>query len=276
MKKAKKAKKKKRAAVVARPRPKKRAAPKRGAPKRTAAKRAAPKRVQKKKEKRRKLAVASLKRRQTKRKVAKLTAQERKKKRSKVISKLLRMRKKKGAVKKARKARVAKRRVVRAPKKAKERKKAAQKKRVAARRVAPPVVKPPRPKRRPLPYSKEQIEQLRKELLDERARLLEELGELDEIAQNSKGEGRTETPGYSIHPAEYATDTQTIDTALGLRSLAQRHLDEVEQALEQLNAGDYGYCESCGKPIEFDRLMAKPSARLCISCRKSFEAGRMG
>jgi RNA polymerase-binding protein DksA len=266
MKKAKKAKKKKRAAVAARPRPKKRAAPKR----------AAAKRVQKKKEKKRKLKVASVKQRQTKRKVAKLTAKERKKKRSKVINKLLRMRKKKVAVKKAQKARVAKRRVARAPKKAKERKKAALKGRAAARRAAPPVVKPPRPKRRPLPYSKEQIEQLRKELLDERARLLEELGELDEIAQNSQGEGRTETPGYSIHPAEYATDTQTIDTALGLRSLAQRHLDEVEQALEQLNSGDYGYCESCGKPIEFDRLMAKPSARFCIPCRKSFEAGRMG
>jgi RNA polymerase-binding transcription factor DksA len=41
-------------------------------------------------------------------------------------------------------------------------------------------------------------------------------------------------------------------------------LDEVDAALERLDAGSYGVCEVCGKPIGTARLEAMPAARLCI------------
>jgi DnaK suppressor protein len=244
----------------------------------------APKRIakvaRKKKRIAKKLKAATAKRRAAKRKALKpkMKKKERKpaKAKAKLVVKKKKVVKKKRVVKKlVRKVKTIKKRVVRAkpvPEKAKKR---ASKIKLAALRAAQLPVKPPRPKRRPLPYSKDQIESLRKQLLEERARLLEELGELDQIAQSPSNSSGSEAPGYSIHPAEYATDLQTMDTALGLRSLAQKSLDEVQQALDGLESGDYGYCESCAKPIEFDRLMAKPSARLCISCRKTFEAGRL-
>jgi len=43
-------------------------------------------------------------------------------------------------------------------------------------------------------------------------------------------------------------------------------LDEVEAALGKLGDGTYGACEDCGRPIDADRLEAKPAARLCIDC----------
>jgi DnaK suppressor protein len=42
-------------------------------------------------------------------------------------------------------------------------------------------------------------------------------------------------------------------------------LDEVDAAIQRLDAGTYGICEVCGKPIGTARLEAMPAARLCIA-----------
>lgn len=47
---------------------------------------------------------------------------------------------------------------------------------------------------------------------------------------------------------------------------ARAHLAEVDAALERVEAGTYGVCESCGKPIAPARLEARPVARTCITC----------
>lgn len=41
-------------------------------------------------------------------------------------------------------------------------------------------------------------------------------------------------------------------------------LDEVDHALEKLDDGTYGRCETCGEPISPARLEAMPAARYCI------------
>ncbi|MDX6235500.1 MAG: DnaK suppressor protein [Kribbellaceae bacterium] len=47
---------------------------------------------------------------------------------------------------------------------------------------------------------------------------------------------------------------------------ARTHLADLDSALERIDAGDYGRCEHCGKPIAAERLLARPSARTCIDC----------
>ena len=49
---------------------------------------------------------------------------------------------------------------------------------------------------------------------------------------------------------------------------------QARRAAEKRDDGTYGRCESCGSPIGEDRLAAVPDATRCISCQKSFEAGR--
>lgn len=44
-------------------------------------------------------------------------------------------------------------------------------------------------------------------------------------------------------------------------------LEQTEHALERLDAGTYGICENCGKPIGKLRLQARPRATLCLSCQ---------
>jgi DnaK suppressor protein len=46
-----------------------------------------------------------------------------------------------------------------------------------------------------------------------------------------------------------------------------RHLQVVRHALAKFDDGSYGLCETCGEPIGYSRLDARPEARLCIACQ---------
>ena len=50
-------------------------------------------------------------------------------------------------------------------------------------------------------------------------------------------------------------------------------LADVERALEKLEDGTYGICDSCGEPIGEERLEAIPWATLCISCARVRSSG---
>jgi len=56
----------------------------------------------------------------------------------------------------------------------------------------------------------------------------------------------------------------------------QRDRDEladVRAALARFNAGSYGICIDCAKPIDAKRLTAIPAAARCMTCQTQFEAG---
>lgn len=44
----------------------------------------------------------------------------------------------------------------------------------------------------------------------------------------------------------------------------RRELDDIESALERMDAGSYGTCEVCGNEISAARLEAMPATRFCI------------
>ncbi len=47
---------------------------------------------------------------------------------------------------------------------------------------------------------------------------------------------------------------------------AWRELAETQAALERIERGTYGRCESCGGAVGRQRLLALPAARYCIAC----------
>ena len=46
---------------------------------------------------------------------------------------------------------------------------------------------------------------------------------------------------------------------------------KIDEALEKINEGTYGVCESCGDPIQPERLEALPYATRCIECQRKDE-----
>ena len=59
-----------------------------------------------------------------------------------------------------------------------------------------------------------------------------------------------------------------------LEERERRRLLDIDAALQKMDEGTYGYCESCGKTIPAKRLDAIPFARLCTRCAKAEENPR--
>lgn len=51
-----------------------------------------------------------------------------------------------------------------------------------------------------------------------------------------------------------------------LLTAARAHLAEIDRAAERLRDRAFGACERCGQPIADERLLARPTARRCVTC----------
>lgn len=68
--------------------------------------------------------------------------------------------------------------------------------------------------------------------------------------------------------ADRASKSARQSKRLAMERLWQSMRSEVEQALSRLEQGTYGLCVRCGVAIPEERLMALPSATLCIDCAR--------
>ena len=64
--------------------------------------------------------------------------------------------------------------------------------------------------------------------------------------------------------------SQESDMALELRNRDRERklIKKIEETIAKIDAGDYGYCDSCGVEIGLKRLEARPTATLCIDCKE--------
>src|SRR5579862_8940440 len=56
--------------------------------------------------------------------------------------------------------------------------------------------------------------------------------------------------------------------SLRLNSLDYVQLRMIEEALDRIEAGDYGVCLGCEEPIPAKRLQAVPWAKYCVTCQQ--------
>ncbi|RJO59465.1 hypothetical protein C4546_02100 [Candidatus Parcubacteria bacterium] len=80
----------------------------------------------------------------------------------------------------------------------------------------------------------------------------------------SKGKGLWEEHGAKDE--ENAAEVAEYQNRLSLEKNLEKAKSEIEEALKKVEAGTYGICQSCGNPIEPERLKILPSATICIAC----------
>ncbi|MDO7596099.1 MAG: RNA polymerase-binding protein DksA [Pseudomonadota bacterium] len=68
-------------------------------------------------------------------------------------------------------------------------------------------------------------------------------------------------------PNDRATQEEEFTLELRTRDRERKLIKKINQSLEDMDKGDYGYCESCGTDIGLRRLEARPTANLCIDCK---------
>jgi DnaK suppressor protein len=111
-----------------------------------------------------------------------------------------------------------------------------------------------------MPFS---YERARRELLKEQEELKVQLKRLQTAEY--------ENIGHSSHMAEDATEAFEQAVGMALRRKIEESLEHGERALDKLDNGVYGICESCGARIDRARLKALPSAVCCFTCQVRHE-----
>jgi len=71
--------------------------------------------------------------------------------------------------------------------------------------------------------------------------------------------------------ADVASQTFERELLFEMEDSERVILDDIEASLRKIDKDDYGFCESCHKPIAGKRLKAMPWARYCISCQSRAE-----
>ena len=104
---------------------------------------------------------------------------------------------------------------------------------------------------------------LRSCLENKRKHLIEQLEQL-KASVRQPGDQREGNP---LEWDEGATDIFELERCLALQARMTDSLAEVERALHKFDSGTYGFCDSCGQPIDPARLGALPEATLCVSCK---------
>ena len=117
--------------------------------------------------------------------------------------------------------------------------------------------------------NKKQLTHLEKRLMEERTRVMKELGFYDESFSATLQGADGDLSSYSFHMADQGTDAMEREKQFLMASKEGRYLWHVNQALRRLYAAPekFGKCETCGNEVGFERLDALPHARYCLDCK---------
>ena len=120
-------------------------------------------------------------------------------------------------------------------------------------------IEPYQPKKNEEYMSDWQLEHFRKILQAWKAELMSEV----DRTLNTMQDESTALPDVN----DRATQEEEFAIELRTRDRERKLIRKIEQSLEDIKSGDYGYCETCGIEIGLRRLEARPTATQCIDCK---------
>jgi RNA polymerase-binding protein DksA len=117
-------------------------------------------------------------------------------------------------------------------------------------------------------WTARELAQVRAQLVAQLAEMQSEydqsLLDLDELQSSS-------TDGAGDDQADAGSKTFEREQELSIAANRLDLLTQIKRAVERIDAGTYGYCESCGQPIPKARLKAFPMATLDVACKQREE-----
>ena len=95
---------------------------------------------------------------------------------------------------------------------------------------------------------------------------------IDELrAEAGKTVGTMDEEENFPDPTDRASMESNRNSMLRMRDRERKLIFKIQEALERLEAGEYGICEECGEEIGTARLQARPVTTLCIQCKSDQE-----
>ena len=68
-------------------------------------------------------------------------------------------------------------------------------------------------------------------------------------------------------PNDRASQESDMSLELRNRDRERKLIKKIDETIGRIDAGEYGYCDSCGVEIGLKRLEVRPTATLCIDCK---------
>ena len=118
------------------------------------------------------------------------------------------------------------------------------------------------------PWTDAELAEVRAELEAEAAGLRKEISQAESQIAARLGDTVAEA---GDDEADASSKVFEREHELALTANSRELLEQTERALGRIEAGTYGVCESCGKPIGKARLLAFPRATLCVECKQRQE-----
>ena len=97
--------------------------------------------------------------------------------------------------------------------------------------------------------------------------------QLDELVQDA-GKTATDMADEKTNfpdPTDRASLESERNFELRIRDRERKLIGKIREAIERLEDGTYGLCESCEEPIGVARLKARPVTTMCIDCKTEQE-----
>ena len=120
------------------------------------------------------------------------------------------------------------------------------------------------PKKTAAANRKKFLSDLRQNLLEMKNKLVAEIdSELKAEREGNKDEG--------MDTYDLASEERDREINFILSDRERVKIKQIDDALDRLDQGTYGVCESCGLEIAEERLQAMPFTRLCRDCQQEQE-----
>ena len=109
---------------------------------------------------------------------------------------------------------------------------------------------------------KKLLEKVRKKLLDRREEMMQDLAHLssEKITAGEVQDSGDEALSLSLEKLQTSLEQTDID-----------ELRLIDDALNRIDKGEYGFCVDCSQPISSIRLETFPYAARCIVCQEALE-----
>jgi DnaK suppressor protein len=112
------------------------------------------------------------------------------------------------------------------------------------------------------------LEEMKTKLVEERARLEQDLNDMG-YRKDEEGNVTVDTESGGNSDDDNASEVTAFADGMSVAERLESELKDVKKALASVEAGTYGICKYCKKPIDEKRLIARPSSSSCIECKKT-------
>ena len=104
----------------------------------------------------------------------------------------------------------------------------------------------------------------RQKLEEMRRKVLQEMN--DDLRQGREGRKEEGMDAYDL-----ASEERDREISFILTDREREKVQAIHEALDRIEEGDYGVCESCDADIAEGRLAALPFTRMCVNCQAEHE-----